>query len=423
MHAPDLEGSYRVLDLRPGASAEEIRAAHRLLVNVWHPDRFQHDTALQAQAQEKLKAINIAYAELCKARRAGRAPAAAAEPPAHDSSRPRGADAARTRTSKPSPTAPRDAQEWAARGRRLTANPGRLRAEGDGLAWSDIGNLDRFLDGLRAFREALKLDPRLTEAWYGLGIAQLALGQHKQAIEALQSVVRLDRDHAAAWMALGSAFGERGRFDSAAEAFQQGVRVRPRDAGAWYALGSTRMQAGETEPAVAAFRRAVELYPDLAEAWHSLGVALAFPGPQGRVEPEEALAAFQQAVRLRPDLAEAWHGLGATLSGLGRHDEAIAPLQRAVRLRPESAESWYSLGVAARYATSSSSSRAVREAYARLKALAPGEASRLRELLPYSMRLSLLAFLPRFDRGAAAPGGERRDATAGSLRLLGGRSA
>ena len=33
--------------------------------------------------------------------------------------------------------------------------------------------------------------------------------------------------------------------------------------------------------------------------------------------------------------------------------------------------------------------------------LAPEEASRLRELLPYTMRLSLLAFLPRFDRGSA----------------------
>ena len=93
-------------------------------------------------------------------------------------------------------------------------------------------------------------------------------------------------------------------FDKAAQAFEQAVRLRPRDAAAWYALGSVRVQAGATEPAVSAFRRAVELDPDLAEAWHSLGVALAFPGPEGRVLPEDALAAFRQAVRLRPDLAE-----------------------------------------------------------------------------------------------------------------------
>ena len=176
---------------------------------------------------------------------------------------------------------------------------------------------------MHAFREAVRLDPRLTEAWYGLGLAQLGMRELSEALEALQKVVRLDRSHAGAWVALASAFGERGQFDKAAQAFEQAVRLRPRDAAAWYALGSVRVQAGVTEPAVSAFRRAVEIDPDLAEAWHSLGVALAFPGPEGRVLPEDALAAFRQAVRLRPDLAEAWHGLGATLSGLGRHEEAI----------------------------------------------------------------------------------------------------
>jgi tetratricopeptide (TPR) repeat protein len=387
---PELERSYRRLDLEPGASLEQIRSAYRLLVHVWHPDRFQHDAALQTRAQEKLKAINLAYAELCRAHLAHaepETPEAAEDPPPPPEAE---------------PTPSRSASEWSALGHKLTANPGRLRDEADRLSWSDVSDLDRFLEGVQAFREAVKLDPRLSEAWYGLGIAQLAMRELPEALEALQKVVRLDRSHAGAWVALASAFGERGLFDKAAQAFEQAVRLRPRDAAAWYALGSVRVQAGVTELAVSAFRRAVELDADLAEAWHSLGVALAFPGPEGRVEPEDALAAFRQAVRLRPDLAEAWHGLGATLSGLGRHEEAIAPLQRAVRLRPDSAESWYSLGVAARYATNASASRSVHEAYTRLKGLDPAEASRLRELLPYSMRLSLA--LPRwFDRRSSRP--------------------
>jgi tetratricopeptide (TPR) repeat protein len=356
---------------------------------VWHPDRFQHDEALQAKAQEKLKAINLAYAALCRAQPAGATPEAPASASAQETT-------PEAEKATPAPSA----AEWAALGHRLTANPGRLRDEADELSWSDVSNLDRFLEGVQAFREAIKLDSHLTEAWYGLGLAQLAMRELTEALEALQKVVRLDRSHAGAWVALGSAFGERGLFDKAIQAFEQAVRLRPRDAAAWYALGSVRVRAGETEAAVSAFRRAVELDPDLAEAWHSLGVALAFPGPEGRVEPEDALAAFRQAVQLRPALAEGWHGLGATLSGLGRHEEALAPLLRAVRLRPESAESWYSLGVAARYATNASASRSVHEAYTRLKGLDPAEASRLRELLPYSMRLALV-FPKLFDRGAS----------------------
>ncbi len=383
----EIERSYRLLDVKAGASRKEIRSAYLALVNVWHPDRFQHDAALQVKALAKLQAINVAFAAIRDAPLAGGAaeaePASPAAPPKPEAGR-------------------RSAAEWAALGRQLTGDNGRLRADGEKLAWADITDLGRFLEGVRAFREALKLDPRLTEAWYGLGLAQLAQGEYALAVEALEKVVRFSRDHARAWLALGSAAAERGWYEKAANAFDEVVRLRPHDAAAWYALGSARTQTGETERSQRAFRRAVELDPDLAEGWLALGVALAFPGPEGRVEPEEALAAFRRAVRLRPDLAEGWHGVGATLSGLGRHDEAIEPLQQALCLRPDSSEFWYSLGVAARYATTAKASRAVREAYARLKRLDPSAASRLRELLPYSMRLSLLAFLPRVDGSAAS---------------------
>jgi len=395
MSPAELERSYRLLDLEPSASREEIRGAYRVLVNVWHPDRFRHDAGLAAKAQEKLRTINLAYAAIRDA------PLGPARPVARTfRARPRPAVAV-----EPAPVDAQGAAEWTAVGRRLTANPGRLRADGEGLAWSDIANLNDFLEGIKAFREALKRDPGCVEAWYGLGLAHLALPEYDHAIRAFEKTVSLNRDHAPAWIGLGSACAERGWHDRAAGAFQEVVRVRPRDASAWYALGSARGQLKEIEPAVAAFRRAVEIHPDFAEAWLALGRALAFPGPDGRVEPEEALAAFRHAARLRPELAEAWHLLGTTLSGLGRHREAVTALQHAVRLQPDSAESWYSLGVAWRYAPNVRASREVREAYARLKRLDPAEATRLRELLPYSMRLSLLAFLPRVDGDAASARG------------------
>jgi hypothetical protein len=55
---------YNVLGLGPGASFEELKAAHRDLTKVWHPDRFLHDPRLQQKAQEKLKEINEAYDQL-----------------------------------------------------------------------------------------------------------------------------------------------------------------------------------------------------------------------------------------------------------------------------------------------------------------------------------------------------------------------
>src|SRR5829696_5702882 len=44
-----------------GVSIRELKAAHRDLAKVWHPDRFVHDPRLQEKAQEKLKEINEAF--------------------------------------------------------------------------------------------------------------------------------------------------------------------------------------------------------------------------------------------------------------------------------------------------------------------------------------------------------------------------
>lgn len=60
----ELDRAYEVLGLKPGVSDRELKAAHRDLAKVWHPDRFVHDPRLQEKAQEKLKEINEAYEQL-----------------------------------------------------------------------------------------------------------------------------------------------------------------------------------------------------------------------------------------------------------------------------------------------------------------------------------------------------------------------
>jgi hypothetical protein len=61
---PELSKAYEVLGVKPGVSMKELKAAHRDLAKVWHPDRFQHDPRLQQKAQEKLKEINEAYDQI-----------------------------------------------------------------------------------------------------------------------------------------------------------------------------------------------------------------------------------------------------------------------------------------------------------------------------------------------------------------------
>ena len=54
--------SYAILEIPSTASPELTKQAYRKLVKIWHPDRYVNDPILKAQAEEKIKKINQAYA-------------------------------------------------------------------------------------------------------------------------------------------------------------------------------------------------------------------------------------------------------------------------------------------------------------------------------------------------------------------------
>jgi preprotein translocase subunit Sec63 len=66
-----LDEAFRILEIPPSASDDEIRAAHRDLTKVWHPDRFGNDAGMQRKAEEKLKQINEAL-DVVQSARTGR---------------------------------------------------------------------------------------------------------------------------------------------------------------------------------------------------------------------------------------------------------------------------------------------------------------------------------------------------------------
>lgn len=58
------ERYYRILDLEPGASVEEVHQGYIDLTWVWHPDRFAGHPRLQQKAHHKLQEINEAHTRL-----------------------------------------------------------------------------------------------------------------------------------------------------------------------------------------------------------------------------------------------------------------------------------------------------------------------------------------------------------------------
>lgn len=82
---------YRALDLKPGATQAEIKAAFRRLALAYHPDRHGGSAAAAARFREIAEAYKVLYRDAPAS-----APAAFAPPPAYEEMAPAPAASPRT---------------------------------------------------------------------------------------------------------------------------------------------------------------------------------------------------------------------------------------------------------------------------------------------------------------------------------------
>jgi len=205
------------------------------------------------------------------------------------------------------------------------------------------GDFDR---AANAYHEALRLQPRLADAWYWLG-----------AIDEGQPFKRLSQHKEPNW-------GE--AHEQAIEAYKKALELRPDFAEAWQSLGGSYSALGRTVEAVHAEQEAIRLNPRLVMAWLSLGMIYHDSG-----ENQKALQAHQQALVVEPDNKYAWFALGELYKDLGQYGEMANSLEKAIQLDPGMDGAWLDLGVAY---TAQGNRRKVIETYERMKTLRPGRA-------------------------------------------------
>ena len=69
MFVRDASANYRILEIEPTVSADEIKRAYRKMASKYHPDKVSHlGEDFRHMAEEKFKAINEAYQQIKKER-------------------------------------------------------------------------------------------------------------------------------------------------------------------------------------------------------------------------------------------------------------------------------------------------------------------------------------------------------------------
>jgi tetratricopeptide (TPR) repeat protein len=155
--------------------------------------------------------------------------------------------------------------------------------EGNGL-----GKQGKYDEAIKAYDEAIRLDPKNVYAWNKKGLALYLMGvtmdicyninttgpespleyssscetissKLNEAIEAFDETIKLDPKNVTAWNNKGKAFNRLNRNDEAIKAYDEAIRLNPKDAYVWNNKGSALDFLGRTAEADAAFARAKKL--------------------------------------------------------------------------------------------------------------------------------------------------------------------
>jgi protein O-GlcNAc transferase len=186
-------------------------------------------------------------------------------------------------------------------------------------------------DAERAFREALKDDPRNPEVHGGLGVALLMQHRFKDALPPLQKAVQLAPENASYRNNLGVAQMELGMYKEAEDAFAAAEgSPNPDDRlSATINRGRLRQRQGDFAGAETEFSIALARDPGSFAALLGRGVAREAKG-----DLEAAAEDYLAALKIDTASAEANLRLGICLVSLHKPDLGRRYLQRAVDLDP-----------------------------------------------------------------------------------------
>ena len=190
----------------------------------------------------------------------------------------------------------------------IAANPGDLDAQSKKSIL--LARLNRSDEAIQTLKRAVEADPENPAAWRMVGFALIAIAEswevemkerkngdagldsiYNQSRQAFKRALDLDPDDAEAWRGLALAHLGLGEQDEAKTALDRSIQIDPGSAQAWLDRGILLLEMGRAEEAVVALDRALALQPDNLDALSTKAEALTILDRY-----DEASLAFDQAM-------------------------------------------------------------------------------------------------------------------------------
>lgn len=170
---------------------------------------------------------------------------------------------------------------------------------GSPLLWYNLGYSLRergdLADALRAYRDAVQLAPRYTEALASIGDINAQLGQPAEALRSYREALALEPNNPGFLINEAMVLEQTGDTPGAEQGFKHAIAAAPRDSAAYVDLGALYVQQSRLEDAIACFGKAIALNPDDANSFFDLAVLYQKTG-----RGEQARPLYQRVLQLKP---------------------------------------------------------------------------------------------------------------------------
>ena len=118
---------------------------------------------------------------------------------------------------------------------------------------------EKFLDAIRSFDLALRLDPQYVDAWIKRGYAHFHLGEYTVATASYDKALEIDVNNAEAWNLKGLAYYKMKNYDKAIECCEKAVDINPNDGMSWYNKACYLTLSGKIDDGLDALKRSIEI--------------------------------------------------------------------------------------------------------------------------------------------------------------------
>jgi serine/threonine protein kinase/tetratricopeptide (TPR) repeat protein len=189
-------------------------------------------------------------------------------------------------------------------------------------------------------RQALELDNRLPAPYVSLGRLHSSLGKHDLALQEFQNALKINPRDSEAVKGMAGAFERMGRIQDAESSYKRAIALRPDFWDGYNSLGFFYYRQQRYKEAIEQFQRVIQLTPDNGTAHSNLGGQYQNIGDYQKAEEE-----FKKSIALAPTYM-AYANLGSLYETQARHAESAQMTEQALKMNANDFRLWGNLALA-----------------------------------------------------------------------------